>query len=173
MSAFPAERARDQTQATQFTHSSRGKTRGSSRQIRPLRAAGNHRLNFFPSAGAGTPDHFGPTPTRPPSDHHIPPGQSLNALRSVGIRAEVVGWQTIRFGPVLTARARWLEASGRLAHGSGAAPLDDDVTRRASPMCDLVQPCSVTSRRLGTATVHGQHSPCRESNTTASQGVWR
>ncbi len=44
-------------------------------------------------------------------------GQSLSALRSVGVEAEVVGRQTIPFGPVLTARARWLETSGRLAHG--------------------------------------------------------
>lgn len=44
-------------------------------------------------------------------------GQSLNALRSVGVESEVVDSQTIPFGPVLTARARWLETSGRLTRG--------------------------------------------------------
>ena len=37
--------------------------------------------------------------------------QSVNALRSVGLSADVVARQRIPFGPVLTARARWLEAA--------------------------------------------------------------
>ncbi len=43
--------------------------------------------------------------------------QSLAALRSGGLHAEVVLWQWIPFGPVLRARAKWLEQTGRLRSG--------------------------------------------------------
>ncbi|MDF2822726.1 MAG: methylase [Mycobacterium sp.] len=43
--------------------------------------------------------------------------QSLEALRDGGLTAEVVAWQLIPFGPVLSSRARWLESTGRLAAG--------------------------------------------------------
>jgi len=43
--------------------------------------------------------------------------QSLEALRAGGLTAEVVAWQLIPFGPVLSSRARWLESTGRLAAG--------------------------------------------------------
>jgi release factor glutamine methyltransferase len=43
--------------------------------------------------------------------------QSLRRLRSSGLRADVVATQLIPFGPVLSARARWLEATGRLPVG--------------------------------------------------------
>jgi release factor glutamine methyltransferase len=38
-------------------------------------------------------------------------------LRASGLSAEVVAAQEIPFGPVLTARARWLERTGRLRPG--------------------------------------------------------
>ena len=41
--------------------------------------------------------------------------QSLRALRVVGLDAEVLVQQWIPFGPVLSARARWLERIGRLS----------------------------------------------------------
>jgi release factor glutamine methyltransferase len=44
-------------------------------------------------------------------------GQSLRRLRSTGLRAEVVLSQLIPFGPVLTARARWMEGIGMLPVG--------------------------------------------------------
>lgn len=40
--------------------------------------------------------------------------RSLDTLRSTGLEAEVVASQRIPFGPVLSARARWLEDTGRL-----------------------------------------------------------
>ncbi len=43
--------------------------------------------------------------------------QSLHALRAVGMTAEVLLQQWIPFGPVLTARAGWLERTGRLEPG--------------------------------------------------------
>jgi release factor glutamine methyltransferase len=43
--------------------------------------------------------------------------QSIMILRSSGLAAEVVARQWIPFGPVLTARAGWLESSGRLPTG--------------------------------------------------------
>ncbi len=43
--------------------------------------------------------------------------QSLRRLRSGGLRAEVVLRQLIPFGPVLTARARWMESIGMLPVG--------------------------------------------------------
>lgn len=43
--------------------------------------------------------------------------QSLRRLRSGGLRAEVVLNQLIPFGPVLTARARWMESIGMLPVG--------------------------------------------------------
>lgn len=43
--------------------------------------------------------------------------RSLDALRSTGLHAEPVASQCIPFGPVLTALAGWLEATGRLPRG--------------------------------------------------------
>nr|WP_246228011.1 HemK2/MTQ2 family protein methyltransferase [Mycolicibacterium helvum] len=43
--------------------------------------------------------------------------QSLKRLRSGGLRAEVVLSQLIPFGPVLRARARWMESIGMLPVG--------------------------------------------------------
>lgn len=43
--------------------------------------------------------------------------QTLTAVENAGLAAEVVAQQWIPFGPVLTARARWLERSGRLEPG--------------------------------------------------------
>lgn len=43
--------------------------------------------------------------------------QSIMILRSSGLVAEVVARQWIPFGPVLAARAGWLESSGRLPSG--------------------------------------------------------
>lgn len=42
---------------------------------------------------------------------------SLRRLRTAGLSSDVVASQTIPFGPVLTARARWLERTGRIEHG--------------------------------------------------------
>ncbi|MGH3554723.1 MAG: methylase, partial [Mycobacterium sp.] len=35
-----------------------------------------------------------------------------------GLDAEVIASQWIPFGPVMSARARWLEDTGRIQHGS-------------------------------------------------------
>ncbi|WP_083737037.1 HemK2/MTQ2 family protein methyltransferase [Mycobacterium sp. MS1601] len=43
--------------------------------------------------------------------------QSLQAFRDGGLSAEVVAWQLIPFGPVLSSHAEWLEQTGRLARG--------------------------------------------------------
>ncbi|HEY7051782.1 MAG TPA: HemK2/MTQ2 family protein methyltransferase [Mycobacterium sp.] len=43
--------------------------------------------------------------------------QTMEALRAGGLDTEVALWQWIPFGPVLSARAKWLEATGRLAAG--------------------------------------------------------
>ncbi|MGA8546518.1 MAG: HemK2/MTQ2 family protein methyltransferase [Mycobacterium sp.] len=43
--------------------------------------------------------------------------QSLESLRSTGLHAEVVASQLIPFGPVLSARAGWLEVTGRIKTG--------------------------------------------------------
>jgi release factor glutamine methyltransferase len=43
--------------------------------------------------------------------------QSLRRLRSAGLDAEVVASQWIPFGPVLTARSKWLEDTGRMPVG--------------------------------------------------------
>jgi release factor glutamine methyltransferase len=43
--------------------------------------------------------------------------QSLAALRAGGLDAEVVLWQWIPFGPVLSARAAWLTDAGRIRAG--------------------------------------------------------
>jgi release factor glutamine methyltransferase len=43
--------------------------------------------------------------------------ESLEALRAGGLTADVVAWQLIPFGPVLSSRASWLEATGRLTAG--------------------------------------------------------
>ena len=45
------------------------------------------------------------------------PRQTLAALASSGLYAEVVAYQWIPFGPVLTSRAAWLEETGRLEPG--------------------------------------------------------
>ncbi|MGE2715803.1 HemK2/MTQ2 family protein methyltransferase [Mycolicibacterium litorale] len=45
------------------------------------------------------------------------PRRTLAALSSAGLDAEVIAWQWIPFGPVLTARAEWLEETGRLDPG--------------------------------------------------------
>jgi release factor glutamine methyltransferase len=43
--------------------------------------------------------------------------QSVASLRAQGLTSDVVAWQSIPFGPVLSARAEWLEDSGRLEPG--------------------------------------------------------
>lgn len=45
------------------------------------------------------------------------PRQTLAALSSAGLDAEIVAYQWIPFGPVLTSRAKWLEETGRLDAG--------------------------------------------------------
>jgi release factor glutamine methyltransferase len=45
------------------------------------------------------------------------PRQTLAALASAGLDAEVIAWQWIPFGPVLSSRAHWLEDTGRLEPG--------------------------------------------------------
>lgn len=42
---------------------------------------------------------------------------SLRSLRAAGLKASVIARQWIPFGPVLTARAPWLESTGRLSIG--------------------------------------------------------
>lgn len=42
---------------------------------------------------------------------------SLSSLRAAGLKAAVIARQWIPFGPVLTARAAWLESTGRIAAG--------------------------------------------------------
>jgi release factor glutamine methyltransferase len=43
--------------------------------------------------------------------------KSLNSLRSTGLDAEVIASQWVPFGPVLSARADWLEVTGRIEQG--------------------------------------------------------
>lgn len=43
--------------------------------------------------------------------------ESLDSLRSTGLEADVVASQWVPFGPVLSARANWLEETGRLRRG--------------------------------------------------------
>lgn len=43
--------------------------------------------------------------------------QSLDSLRATGLKADVIASQRIPFGPVLSARALWLEETGRLRRG--------------------------------------------------------
>lgn len=43
--------------------------------------------------------------------------KSLSSLRSTGLDAEVIASQSVPFGPVLSARAGWLEATGRIQKG--------------------------------------------------------
>jgi release factor glutamine methyltransferase len=43
--------------------------------------------------------------------------QSLVELRARGLDAEILMWQWVPFGPVLTARAQWLESIGWLQEG--------------------------------------------------------
>lgn len=45
------------------------------------------------------------------------PRKTLASLASVGLDAEIVAYQWIPFGPVLTSRAAWLEDTGRLEPG--------------------------------------------------------
>jgi release factor glutamine methyltransferase len=45
------------------------------------------------------------------------PRQTLAGLASSGLDAEVIAWQWIPFGPVLSSRAQWLEETGRLEPG--------------------------------------------------------
>jgi release factor glutamine methyltransferase len=45
------------------------------------------------------------------------PRKTLAALSSCGLDAEVLAWEWIPFGPVLSARAQWLEDTGRLDPG--------------------------------------------------------
>jgi release factor glutamine methyltransferase len=45
------------------------------------------------------------------------PRETLAQLASTGLDAEVIAWQWIPFGPVLSSRAEWLEDTGRLEPG--------------------------------------------------------
>lgn len=45
------------------------------------------------------------------------PRQTLAALAGCGLDAEILAWQWIPFGPVLSTRAQWLEDTGRLDPG--------------------------------------------------------
>jgi release factor glutamine methyltransferase len=45
------------------------------------------------------------------------PRKTLAALAGSGLDAEIIAWQWIPFGPVLSSRARWLEETGRLEPG--------------------------------------------------------
>jgi len=45
------------------------------------------------------------------------PRKTLAALASCGLDAEILAWEWIPFGPVLSARAQWLEDTGRLEPG--------------------------------------------------------
>ncbi|OBA97443.1 methylase [Mycobacteriaceae bacterium 1482268.1] len=45
------------------------------------------------------------------------PRKTLAALASCGLDAEILAWEWIPFGPVLSARAKWLEDTGRLDPG--------------------------------------------------------
>jgi len=44
-------------------------------------------------------------------------GQSLVALRAVGLTAEVAAVRRVPFGPVLSAHAGWLESTGQVPYG--------------------------------------------------------
>ncbi|HWF27202.1 MAG TPA: HemK2/MTQ2 family protein methyltransferase [Mycobacterium sp.] len=43
--------------------------------------------------------------------------QSLDSLRATGLKTDIIASQWIPFGPVLSARANWLEKTGRLRRG--------------------------------------------------------
>jgi release factor glutamine methyltransferase len=45
------------------------------------------------------------------------PRQTLAALAGAGLDTEIIAWQLIPFGPVLSSRAQWLEDTGRLEPG--------------------------------------------------------
>lgn len=45
------------------------------------------------------------------------PRKTLEALSSAGLDADITAWEWVPFGPVLTARAQWLEDTGRLQPG--------------------------------------------------------
>lgn len=49
--------------------------------------------------------------------------KSLNALRETGLDAEVISSQWVPFGPVLSARVGWLEATGQIQKGCRAEEL--------------------------------------------------
>lgn len=48
---------------------------------------------------------------------------SLDALRATGLDAEIIASQWVPFGPVLSARAGWLEVTGRIRKGCRAEQL--------------------------------------------------
>nr|WP_082964816.1 HemK2/MTQ2 family protein methyltransferase [Mycobacterium sp. ACS1612] len=45
------------------------------------------------------------------------PRETLAQLAGAGLDAEIIAWQWIPFGPVLSSRAEWLEETGRLQPG--------------------------------------------------------
>ena len=45
------------------------------------------------------------------------PRQTLARLAASGLDAEIIAWQWIPFGPVLSSRTQWLEETGRLEPG--------------------------------------------------------
>ncbi len=45
------------------------------------------------------------------------PRETLAALAAAGLDSEIIAYQWIPFGPVLTSRANWLEDTGRLEPG--------------------------------------------------------
>lgn len=49
--------------------------------------------------------------------------QTLEGLRSTGLNAQVIASQWIPFGPVMSARASWLEDTGRIRRGCRAEEL--------------------------------------------------
>ena len=62
-------------------------------------------------------------------------GQSVHALRTSGLTADVVASQQIPFGPVLNARASWLESTGRLRPGRREETLAVIRADKYQPSC--------------------------------------
>jgi release factor glutamine methyltransferase len=62
-------------------------------------------------------------------------GQSMHALRTSGLTADVVASQQIPFGPVLNARASWLESTGRLRPGRREETLAVIRADKYQPSC--------------------------------------
>jgi release factor glutamine methyltransferase len=62
-------------------------------------------------------------------------GQSVHALRASGLTADVVARQQIPFGPVLNARASWLESTGRLRPGRREETLAVIRADKYQPSC--------------------------------------